>query len=319
MTLTYRPPLWSQNAPYSAADDRRLPGSVLISGVVGTDDLRVVQRQEGANLSVDVLPGEGSVKGTDQANQGHYVCPLATKVNIPITGSVSSGQRRVVAIVARVIEHPTNPAIWECQAINGAASSSQAPPWPALPNSSSLLAIVGPIESNTGQITQQMILDQRRIARPAPLGGFAVETVNLGRIEASNSAFWYALPLIRIAEVDWPVDILATFKTSLQALATASPYGVAAGEIRILGSMNSQAWTHTGKVSGTTSQAWWDSNGVSAYLHMRGQITGNAQIVAQYRSVFNSQVAWDNSELIVQVTPAGNLPQPSQLWWPNLA
>jgi hypothetical protein len=168
MSAVYRPPLWSQNSAYSASDDRRLIAATLTPGVIKPGDLRVIPRQEGANMSVDVLPGMIAIEGTEQADQGSYLCALTQRVNVQVAAGPSAGSQRWDAIVARVSEPIDQPATWNIAWFGGSARADALRDFPPWPPSSVVLAFVGPIQSNTTQITEGMILDVRPGGQPPP-------------------------------------------------------------------------------------------------------------------------------------------------------
>jgi hypothetical protein len=183
--VVYRPPLWSQNSAYSAADDRRLIMSALRPGVIDLNDLKIQPRQEGANMSVDVLPGHVVVPGTDQADQGHYVCPLAQRVNVPIPAGPAAGNHRRDYIYARVFEPGGEaPAYWQVECITGPPGPvGQDAPYihndPPHPNSAYMLGVIQYTRFDTTQITAPMIFDFRKLARPASTGECIVRQIVL--------------------------------------------------------------------------------------------------------------------------------------------
>lgn len=187
--VVYRPPLWSQNAAYSAADDRRLITAALYPGVLTDNDLKVTQRAEGASMSVDVAPGMVVIPGTEQADQGNYLCPLAQRVNIPIPAGPSAGNHRRDYIYARVYEPggEEEPAYWQVEVVTGPIGpvNQEAPhigiaPFPDHPPSSTLLAVIETVQSGTTSITDPMIRDFREWTRPVSRAQFVVRSLNLG-------------------------------------------------------------------------------------------------------------------------------------------
>lgn len=219
--VIFRPPLWSQDLAYSAADDRRLITSTLLPGVIDATDLRVQPRLEGANLSVDVLPGHIAIRGSDQYDQGTYVCPLAQRRNIPIAAGPSAGQHRRSYILARVFDSGINPR-WDLVAMNGPAGpTSTTAPFPssaAWPPSSAILAEISPITTSTLQITDPLIFDYRHRARPASTGAMLLRSLDLpntsddgwwGDIIFHNGPYW--------EPVDWEVRVEGIYESRFNA------------------------------------------------------------------------------------------------------
>ncbi|MCL2768807.1 MAG: hypothetical protein FWD42_01685 [Solirubrobacterales bacterium] len=212
--VVYRPPLWSQNSEYSAADDRRLIMATLRGGVIDLDDLRVVPRQEGSNMSVDVLPGHVVIPGTDQADQGHYVCPLAQRVNVPIPAGPSAGNWRRDRIYARVYEPGgEEEAYWRCEVLPGTSgpTSAVAPFLPDHPPSAVMLCWIEEIASNTVAINADRIVDFRKLARPASMGECIIRAQALGQTAPPpGTAVRWDSPLRIVAPLAGPVDVEVT-------------------------------------------------------------------------------------------------------------
>jgi len=229
--VIYRPPLWTQPAAFSAADDRRLILSAFMPGVVDFADLKVTQRAEGANLSVDVAPGHVVVEGTDQADQGRYLSPLAQRRNIPLLAGPSAGSHRQDQIVAVVHDDPNADPPWEVVALRGVPGPTNLPP----PNetvdqvrSFYRLATVGPIHTNTNQITNQMIFDWRKLARPASTGAIVSRAAGIfPYFEPGPLPQMWGSELITYPPYGQPVDIEYRFTGLIHSRTNAQCLGAA--------------------------------------------------------------------------------------------
>lgn len=217
--VIYRPPLWSQESAYSAADDRRLIHAALWPGVIDSDDLKVVPRQEGANLTVDVLPGEVVIPGTEQVDQGNYLCALAQRQNIRIDPGPAAGNYRHTWVIARVYEPVDAEAYWQVEAYNSNPTpiGTFPPTFPPQPPSFVLLADILNIQTSTSQITDALIRDYRRLSRPGPTASsFAVEKRQSGFFEASNRNFEELLGMFVLRmPLDLPLDLELRAETNV--------------------------------------------------------------------------------------------------------
>jgi hypothetical protein len=188
----YQLPLWMQALSYPAQTDRLLIDAVFpATGVLGATELQVAQRQAGANMSVDVLPGRCVVAGGDIANQGKYVGRLMNRVNVPIAAAPSAGLTRVDLVYAHMTDAgavggSTNAMTVETPVTGTAASSG----WtaPALPASSEPLAWIT-VASGTAAITTAMISDQRRLV---PQYGYQSPNVSsgVGNVNTNANGVW---------------------------------------------------------------------------------------------------------------------------------
>jgi hypothetical protein len=219
--VVYRPPLWSQESAYPAAADRRLVGATLWPGVLGYNDLKVQPRAEGANMSVDVLPGACVVKGTEQAEQGSYLCSLSQRVNVPVAAAPSAGNWRHTHIIARVYEPVDAEAYWRVEAVNTPAFPEGQPiQFATYPPSTLLLADIM-VKSGTSQLTQAMInqgafMDYRPLSRPAPIGAtFARELWLPDTVpQAATWMIWGNLTMAPRLTSDMPLDFEVTVEGS---------------------------------------------------------------------------------------------------------
>jgi hypothetical protein len=103
------------------------------------------------------------IAGTDQANQGSYLCSLRQQVFRSIDAGPGAGQHRRTNLYARVFEPGgTAEGYWDIVTVNGAAGPTSAdPPNVTAPPSSTLLASIYPIVSGTGTINAALITDRR--------------------------------------------------------------------------------------------------------------------------------------------------------------
>lgn len=316
--IIYRPPLWSQAntdppAPeYSAADDRRLLHSTFWPGVVDLGELKVVPRQEGPNMSVDVTPGDAVVPGTEQVEQGSYLCPLAQRVNIPIPAGPAAGNHRWHLIFARVYEPVDAEAYWQVEQFpSQVVPQGQPPVWDPGPPSVTLFAAVGPIASNTAQITEGMIQDYRLMSRPASMGASFVKKVELADIQGTPNAFmtWGE---IRINNPPYgpPVDIeariegaIAPYDQNAPGISGAPAYGELALDLYGGAGGGQRRMLRAG------TMRWDEPSLFSRSVLIPGASLIYPQAIAAGVSVRSVQgypiVAWLWGTLTLRVTPSG--------------
>ena len=312
MSVIFRPPLWVQNGSYSATEDRRLTHAILRGGVYGPNDLKVVPREEGPNLSVDILRGYGSVIGTDQADQGTFLCPLGQKVNRGIGQGPAAGNHRLDYIFIKVYDEALqHDPPWDIIVVPGTPGPTNAPPptTPTGPPSTFALATVGPIASNTTQITANMITDYRHYARLATMGDFTLKQVQLGGGQPGGTfAAWgpgIGVP-IRIgmggtARYDAPLDIEARLEGRI---GPASGSGTTAGDVRIQFSRTGapNVWHDLSPIlpvtAGNFSQTFVVNNVQPRYPDVLG-----VQAVARTRAGY-PQAAFADGTLTFRVTPS---------------
>lgn len=186
--------------PYSAALDRAgLLGAVFSrEGVLDKDanHLRVTQRAEGANFSVDVAPGRCAIFGDDISDQGTYVCISTTPVNLSLPAKPASGSR-THRVVARIRDKSAN-GVWtgydwviELLADTGSGT-------PAQPNSAITLATVT-VSSSALSVTNANISDQRlrsTVGTPALNGNWIESGIHVayGDRDATRPMTWSKTP-----------------------------------------------------------------------------------------------------------------------------
>lgn len=98
------PALWMQNrTDHTAEQERSLITGLYLGkeGVMGQDDLKVVQRAAGVNMSVDVGAGRATIFGDDNANQGCYAVWNDGAKNVTLAASHATNGRKDL-IVARI-------------------------------------------------------------------------------------------------------------------------------------------------------------------------------------------------------------------------
>lgn len=95
--------LYLQTGETSARQDRWLTDRIFSEGVSdpGAGQLLVTQRAGGANMSVDVAPGDAIIAGDSITDQGKYQVRLTAGVNVPIDAAPAAGTR-VDLVVLRV-------------------------------------------------------------------------------------------------------------------------------------------------------------------------------------------------------------------------
>lgn len=97
-------PEFLQTRTYDAQDLRMLVDQMQFGeGVMGRDDFRVIQRVAGANMSVDIEPGDVFVRGDDVARQGFYRVVNDARANLAIAAAHAT-LPRLDQIVARVYD-----------------------------------------------------------------------------------------------------------------------------------------------------------------------------------------------------------------------
>lgn len=115
--MTMLRPAWMQAASgdsspveYTAQADRLVLQAMFSrEGVLDLlgGGLKVVQRAEGANMTVDIQAGGAAIRGDDTSDQGTYQCTATTKENRSIPAAPGSGTRRH-RVVARVRDKLAN-------------------------------------------------------------------------------------------------------------------------------------------------------------------------------------------------------------------
>lgn len=128
-------------------------------------DLKVTQRSEGANFTVDIAVGGAAVFGDDQAGQGAYSVRLTTKENrtVPAASTTTTRTHRVILQVRDRLENASFSAgTYNSQVVVQADTNAAA----ALPPSSIPLATIA-VPANAVSVTTSMITDLRK---PASVG-----------------------------------------------------------------------------------------------------------------------------------------------------
>lgn len=186
--------------PYSAALDRAgLLGAVFSrEGVLDKDanHLRVTQRAEGANFSVDVAPGRCAIFGDDISDQGTYVCISTTPVNLSLPAKPASGSR-THRVVARIRDKSAN-GVWTTYDWSIEVLADTGSGTPALPNSAIDLATVV-VRDNAVSVTNANIGDRRARASvgTAALTGNMLEAglhSGWGQRDATRPLTWSKTP-----------------------------------------------------------------------------------------------------------------------------
>lgn len=175
------PPLWLQAGSHPATNDRLLlealmaPPPAVVSGagygIVGPSDLAVTQNGT-PNMSVNVAAGKAFVDGTENANQGAYLCVNDATVNLAIAASDPTNPRKDL-VVAKVQDAEWSGATnsWSLAVVTGTPAAS--PSEPAVPANAHVLAMIN-VAAGATSITNGNITDRRR--RASALGGIVVCT-----------------------------------------------------------------------------------------------------------------------------------------------
>ena len=161
------PPIFQQNSAYSARVTRWLVSMVGSAGVVG-NGYEVTQRGAGANMSVDVAAGQAFVQGTDQTNQGRYLCVSEQIENLTISASDPSNPR--IDLVCIVVKDPNAGGAAGDEAVVEIVEGtpSGAPSAPAAPASSLVIAEVA-VGAGVTTILNANITDRRGARSAATL------------------------------------------------------------------------------------------------------------------------------------------------------
>jgi len=185
------PPIWLQNRQYSARLDRNLVDIFFTEGTVEETAYLVVERDIGANNSVDIHPGRAIITGDDEADQGKYLVRNADFINVALSAAPVSDARIDLVVlqvndsVAGSSRTPADEA--ELAVVEGTASGS--PATPALPDTAIPLAA---ILRTTGDsfVDNSMITDLRT---PATTADFTVRS-NFERLTTTERDALTAYP-----------------------------------------------------------------------------------------------------------------------------
>lgn len=154
--------LYLQTGETSARQDRWLPDRIFTEGIsdVGAGQLAVTQRAGGANMSVDVAPGDGLIAGDSIADQGKYQVRVTAGVNVPIAAAPAAGTR-VDLVVLQVHDStadggdPANDGA-AVEVVTGTVDAGV----PATPDSALPLATVT-VAAGAGSVFDADLADQR--------------------------------------------------------------------------------------------------------------------------------------------------------------
>jgi hypothetical protein len=89
---------------YSAKDLRRFLSIGREQGVIAAGDFAVSERGAGANLSVDVDPGEALIQGDTSTDQGLYYVNETATTNVSITAADATNPR-IDRVVLEILDH----------------------------------------------------------------------------------------------------------------------------------------------------------------------------------------------------------------------
>lgn len=149
---------------YTGPDFRTMIDAAFQEGVCGMTDFRVVQRNAGANLSVDIGAGKAVVLGDSVTRQGKFVADstgtvnTGTAGNITVPGSGTRTHRVILRIRDKQAAGTTYGYALEVLEDTGSGM-------PALPASAIDLASIS-VATGTVGITDAMITDRRAYACP---------------------------------------------------------------------------------------------------------------------------------------------------------
>lgn len=181
---------------YTAPDVRQLIEAVTQDGVCGMGDFRVTQRGAGANLSVDIAAGKGSVKGTSVTRQGRFLADSTGTVNTGTAGNITvpGSGTRTHRVIARMRDKQASGTAygWSFEVLEDTGSGM-----PALPASSLDLASIA-VPTGSASVTDAMITDRRSYACPSiPL------SIQVLAAPAATVSFTGIPGFIRGLELDW--------------------------------------------------------------------------------------------------------------------
>lgn len=160
--------LWMQpgggdsDIEYAAVDDRALiQGLFHDEGVKDTlaGHLKVTQRAEGPNFSVDVAPGVGFVLGDDVSGQGMYMIGSDATENVEVPAPPGSGSR-THRVVAQVMDKLHNSGDWSTYEWEPVLLEDEGSGTPDVPDSAISLATVA-VAAGQVSVTNEHITDTR--------------------------------------------------------------------------------------------------------------------------------------------------------------
>jgi hypothetical protein len=167
---TFDDPLWLQDLDYAARLDRGLIEAFGAEGVIYTGagtPLKVTPRAAGANMSVDVAVGTGTVAGDDQPAQGSYFVRLLSIANAAIGVAPGGGLSRIDLVTVKLRDTDAGSGAGTLiDVVVVAGTPGATPSAPAVPATSLLLAYVT-VPNGTSAIQTSNITDKRRLARPS--------------------------------------------------------------------------------------------------------------------------------------------------------
>lgn len=154
------PPIFQQNREYSARVTRQFLDLIGTEGVVEAGDLEVIERQAGAAMSVEVVPGRAFVTGDDQANQGNYLVANEAVLTLPIEAA-DPNLDRIDRVVLQIRDpNAGGPAGDDVILSVLAGTASATPVAPVTPDSAISLAVVA-VNAASISIVQADITDER--------------------------------------------------------------------------------------------------------------------------------------------------------------
>lgn len=168
--MTVEAPLWIQAKTYAARMDRHILDILFTEGVrsPGSPDneLKVVQRAAGANMSVDVGIGYAFVDGDDQVDQGTYLVHVTVLENLAVTAAPGSNSR-IDLVVLQINDPNAGGAAGDNAQLKVIAGTVAASPVvPAVPASAIPLAEITVATGQTSIVTAN--ITDRRTASSNP-------------------------------------------------------------------------------------------------------------------------------------------------------
>jgi hypothetical protein len=204
--MTLETPVWLQHGSFAAQADRTLIDNLYTAGVldpqatptpnvvVAASSTQLQVNPNASSLAVDVSAGVCVINGTDQTNQGKYVCRNTAVVTLALTARPASGNTRIDLVYAQVSDSAAGVAggtdNWILGVVTGTPSTGT-PSVPALPTSALALArvtVASGAGATIGSVAGDALVDARVRARSiTPAQGWAPAKLSVEGIAGSVS------------------------------------------------------------------------------------------------------------------------------------
>lgn len=192
--MTISIPLWMQNAGTVYTAELWRAHTMATGGVIAPGDWKVSQHAAGANMSVDISTGSGTVIGTETATQGAYLVSSDAVETVTVGASPASGQSRIDLVVATIRDSQASGTDDDMifQVVAGTATTGTPAP-PTLPASSLLLATIL-VPGLSAAVTTSMITDARVMSAQgtAPVAAFDAKGTPGQVVGKTDGTAWVA-------------------------------------------------------------------------------------------------------------------------------